>query len=262
MKTANKVNSLNSLFKYRELIKNLVVSDLKIKYSSSVLGFAWSMLNPLLMMGVLYFVFGHVFKNQQNFIVYLLTGLLAWRFFAIGTSSAMSSIVGKASLVTKIRIPREVLTLSMVMSALISSILELIVLIILLTILKVNMPITVILFPIIYIIYFPIVYGLGLVLASLYVYYRDLTQIWDVVLQAGFFAVPIFYPLSNVPAGLMFYYLLNPVTRIINMYRGIFMDGTVPRSPDFIFVIIFGFGLIIIGTIIFKKLSRRFAEEI
>jgi len=208
---ANKINILNSLYilKYRELIKNLVVSDLKTKYSSSVLGFAWSMLNPLLMMGVLYFVFGHIFKNQPNFIVYLLTGILAWRFFAIGTASAMTSIVGKASLVTKIRLPREILTMSMVISVLISSILELIVLIILLIILEINIPITVLLFPIIYIVYFPIIYGLGLALASLYVYYRDLTQIWDVVLQAGFFAVPIFYPLSNVPEKLMPYYLLN-----------------------------------------------------
>ena len=137
------------IIEYRELTKNLVINDLKTKYSSSVLGFAWSMLNPLLMMTVLYLVFSNVFKNQDNFIVYVLTGILSWRLFAIGTASAMASIVGRASLVTKIHLPREILTLSAVLSSIISSVLELLVLIILLIILKVHIPITVILFPIV-----------------------------------------------------------------------------------------------------------------
>lgn len=99
------------LFEYSELIKNLVISDLKVKYQSSALGFAWSMLNPLLMMLVLYFVFSNVFKFQQeHFDLYLLIGIIAWRFLANGTMTAMTSIVGKPSLVTKIYIPREVLT--------------------------------------------------------------------------------------------------------------------------------------------------------
>jgi lipopolysaccharide transport system permease protein len=250
------------VLEYRELIKNLVVNDLKTKYSSSVLGFAWSMLNPLLMMSVLYLVFSNVFKNQDNYIVYVLTGLLVWRFFTIGTGSAMASIVGKPSLVTKIHLPREILTMSVVLSSLISSVLELLVLTILLIILRVHIPITIMLFPAIYLVYFPIIYGLGLILASLYVYYRDLNQIWEVVLQAGFFASPVFYPLSYVPKELMFYYMLNPITRLISMYRDIFMDGIVPSISDFIVVIGCGFVLMTVGTILFKKLSRRFAEEI
>jgi len=157
---------------YKELIKNLVISDLKTKYSSSVLGFAWSMLNPLLMMLVLYFVFSNVFKTtQEHFALYLLIGITAWRFFALGTSVAMSSIVGKASLVTKIFIPREILTLSTVLSAFISSLLEFLVLIPLLVIFGVIPSLTIIIFPFLNILFFPIVYGISLALASLYVYY-------------------------------------------------------------------------------------------
>ena len=82
------------IFEYKELIKNLVISDLKTKYSSSVLGFAWSMLNPLLMMLVLYFVFSNVFKmTQEHFALYILIGLTGWRFFTFGTTMAMYSIV-------------------------------------------------------------------------------------------------------------------------------------------------------------------------
>ncbi len=251
------------LFEYSELIKNLVASDLKVKYQSSVLGFAWSMLNPLLMMLVLYAVFNNIFRfEQEHFALYLLIGIIAWRFLANGTMTAMSSIVGKPSLVTKIFIPREVLTFSIAMSAFISSILEFAVLIPLLLILGVSLSFTVLLFPVIHILFFVMVYGVSLVLASLYVYYRDLNQIWDILLQVGFYLAPIIYPLSLVPEKYIFYYMLNPVTRLMVMYRDILLYNTVPSALDFIIVAMCGLIFLIIGTMIFRKLSPRFAEEV
>ena len=248
---------------YKELIKNLVISDLKTKYSSSVLGFAWSMLNPLLMMLVLYFVFSNVFKNtQEHFALYLLIGITTWRFFAMGTSVAMSSIVGKASLVTKIFIPREILTLSTVLSALVSSLLEFLVLIPLLVIFGVIPSLTIILFPLLHIMFFPIVYGISLALASLYVYYRDMNQIWDVLIQIGFFLSPIVYPLSLIPENYRFYYMLNPITRLIEMYRGVLLYNRLPGLMDLGIVIFSGAVLLILGSLLFRKLSGRFAEEI
>jgi len=251
------------LFEYSELIKNLVASDLKVKYQSSVLGFAWSMLNPLLMMLVLYAVFNNIFRfEQEHFALYLLIGIIAWRFLANGTMTAMGSIVGKSSLVTKIFIPREVLTFSMTMSAFISSILEFLVLIPLLLILGVSLSFTVLLFPVIHILFFVMVYGVSLVLASLYVYYRDLNQIWDILLQVGFYLAPIIYPLSLVPEKYIFYYMLNPVTRLMVMYRDILLYSTIPSALDFLIVAMCGLIFLIIGTMIFRKLSPRFAEEV
>src|SRR5271157_3141277 len=187
-----------SLYDYRELIKNLVISDLKVKYANSILGFAWSMLNPLLMMLVLYVVFSNFFGSGGSFILYILTGLLVWRFFSIGTTSALASIVGKPSLVTKIYIPREILPLSSTLSSLISSILEFCVLVPLLFIFGVNISLTILLFPVLLALFFLIVYGFALILSSLYVYFRDLNNIWDVLMQVGFFACPIMYPLSQL----------------------------------------------------------------
>jgi len=251
------------LFEYSELIKNLVASDLKVKYQSSVLGFAWSMLNPLLMMLVLYAVFNNIFRfEQEHFALYLLIGIIAWRFLVNGTMAGMYSIVGKSSLVTKIFIPREVLTFSMTMSAFISSILEFMVLIPLLLIFGASLSFTMLLFPVIHALYFIMVYGLSLVLASLYVYYRDLNQIWDIVLQVGFYLAPIIYPLSLVPEKYMFYYMLNPVTRLMVMYRDILLYNTIPSALDFIIVAMCGLIFLIIGTMIFRKLSPRFAEEV
>lgn len=251
------------LWDYRELIGNLVVSDLKIKYANSVLGFAWSLLNPLMMMVILYLVFSNIYKNnQENFIIYLLIGILSWRFFSTVTTSALESIVMKQSLVKKIFIPREILTLSVVISGLISSFLEFSVLLPLLVILGVGIYSTIVIFPVVQILFFLIIYGLSLILASLYVYFRDLNQIWQVAIQLGFFLCPIVYPLSFIPEKFQAYYMLNPVTRVIGMYRDIFLNGTIPGLSDFLVVLAFVAILLIAGNLVFNKLSRRFAEEV
>lgn len=250
------------LYDYRELIKNLVVSDLKTKYANSVLGFAWSMINPLAMFVVFFLVFSNIFKNEENFVGYLLVGMVTWRFFQNGVSYTMGSIVGKPSLVTKIFLPREILTLSLALSNMISSLIEFGVLLLLLLVLGNKLYITFILFPVLHLLYFLIIYGFGLLLSSLYVYYRDMGQIWEVAVQAGFFLSPIVYPLSIIPEQYQSIYLLNPMTVLIGMYRDIFIYGTIPGVSDFALVIIFGVAMIAIGSYTFSRLSRRFAEVV
>lgn len=248
---------------YRELIRIMTISELKVKYQSSILGFTWSLLNPLLMMLVLYFVFSNIFKaRQNNFALYLLIGIVSWRFLANGTSSAIASIVGKPSLVTKIYIPRQVLVISVVLASFISSILEFVVLVPLLFILGVGLSPYILLFPVIHLIFFMMVYGMSLILASLYVYYRDLNQIWDVIMQMGFFLSPVVYPLSTVPEKYLPYYMLNPITVVIQMYRDILLNHTAPAYWDLTFAFLAGVGIIFIGSAIFSRLERRFAEEI
>jgi lipopolysaccharide transport system permease protein len=254
-----------SLYDYRELIKNLVVSDLKVKYANSILGFAWSLLNPLLMMLVLYFVFSNFFGSGGNFVLYILTGLLVWRFFSIGTTAALASVVGKPSLVTKIYIPREILPLSSTLSSLISSVLEFCVLVPLLFVFGVGISPAILLFPVLLALFFLIVYGMALILSSLFVYFRDLNNIWDVLMQVGFFACPIMYPLSQLsklPEQVKTLYMLNPVTLLIEMYRDIFLEGTIPDLWSFAIVLVFGVALVVVGNAVFKRLQRRFAEEV
>lgn len=248
---------------YRELIRIMTISELKVKYQSSILGFTWSLLNPLLMMLVLYFVFSNIFKATQNhFALYLLIGIVSWRFLSNGTSMAIASIVGKPSLVTKVRIPRQVLVLSTVLASFISSLLEFVVLVPLLFILGVGLSPHILLFPVVHIIFFMMVYGVSLILASLYVYYRDLNQIWDVLIQMGFFISPIVYPLSTVPEDYLPYYMLNPVTVMIQMYRDVLLYHNVPATTDLAFAFLTGVASIILGSMVFRRLERRFAEEI
>jgi lipopolysaccharide transport system permease protein len=251
------------LVDYRDLIWNLTISDLKVKYQSSVLGFAWSLLNPLLMMLVLYFVFINVFRfDQEDFALYLLIGIIAWRFLANGTMAAMGSIVGRPGLVTKLYIPRQILVMSSTLSSLISSLLEFAVLIPLLFILGAEVTPNILLFPVVHGIYFLILYGASLILASLFVYFRDLNQVWDVVLQAGFFLSPIVYPITIIPAAYLDYYMLNPITVLIETYREILLYGVTPSLFSIISLLAVGGVMVTAGVLVFKRLERRFAEEI
>jgi lipopolysaccharide transport system permease protein len=251
------------IVEYRELIRILTVSDLKVKYQSSVLGFLWSLLNPLLMMLVLYVVFSNVFKfEDDSFALYLLIGIVGWRFLANGTMTSISAIVGKPSLVTKVYVPRQVLVLSTVLSSFVSSILEFSVLVPLLIFFGVDISINVLLFPVIHVAFLVLVYGLSLILASLYVYYRDLNQIWDVLLQAGFFLSPIVYPISIVPEKYLSYYMANPVTVTIEMYREVLLYSITPSATDMAFILAASGVMLLAGTFLFSRLERRFAEEI
>ncbi len=251
------------IVEYRELIRILTVSDLKVKYQSSVLGFLWSLLNPLLMMLVLYFVFKNVFRfDEKNFALYLLIGIVAWRFLANGTMTSISAIVGKPSLVTKVYVPRQVLVLSTVLSSFTSSILEFSVLVPLLIFFGVDLSMNVLFFPLIQAIFLVLVYGISLILAALYVYYRDLNQIWDVLLQAGFFLSPIVYPISIVPEKYLPIYMANPVTVIIEMYRKALLYAETPSLAEFAFILAAAVAVLLAGTAVFGRLEGRFAEEI
>jgi lipopolysaccharide transport system permease protein len=252
----------DSIWRYRGLVYILTVSDLKVKYQSSMLGFTWSLLNPLLMMLVLYAVFSNVFSALNNFAQYLLVGIVTWRFFANGTSAAIYSIAGRPSLVTKIYVPRQVLVLSTVLSSFISSLLEIVVLLVILLTFGARPHQSSALIPAIHLIYLVLIYGVSLALSSLYVYYRDLNQIWEVLLQLGFFLAPVVYPLSVVPKRMIGYLMLNPITIVMEMYRGCLIYDKSPLPGDIILLASFASLSLLAGSIIFSRLERRFAEAL
>ena len=250
------------MWQYRELIWNLTVVDLKNRYQNTALGFFWSLLSPLLMALVLYLVFRHLWGREQNFAIELLVGIMAWQFFSTGTSSSLGAIVGKSGLVTRVFIPRQILVLSNALTILINSLLAFLVLLPIIFVLLGHLPVTAPLFLLIHIIFFWFIYGAGLLLSSLFVYFRDLNQIWQVMTQILFFCSPIFYPLSIVPASIMPYYLLNPVTQFIIIYRDVMVRGNRPSLYSTAVVIGFAIAAYLVGSIVFGKLQRRFAEEL
>jgi len=254
--------TVKEFWTYKELIGNLTVADLKNRYQNTALGFLWSLLSPLLLALVLFFVFRFLYGQGPEFPRYLLVGLMTFRFFSIGTSNALYSVIGKPSLVTKVYIPRQIIVLSSLLSTLISSLLEFIVTIPILFLLSPELPPTLWLFPLLFLIYFWFVYGVGLFLASLYVFFRDLNQIWEVVVNMLFFLCPIIYPMVQITGRVLPFYLLNPLTEFIIMYRDVMVYGNLPSVYSLIITLVASGIAMAVGSFTFNKLQRRFAEEI
>jgi lipopolysaccharide transport system permease protein len=215
------------------------------------------------MMGILTLVFSALVRvGIENFPLFLLPALLAWRFFSIGTSMSLWSIVGNSSLVTKVYFPRWLLVLSSNLANLMGSTLEFLVLLPLLLALGMKVSWLVLLLPVVLAIEFVLIAGASLPLAALNVYYRDVNQVWDIALQAGFFLCPIIYSAGLVPSRYAILYSLNPMTRIIESIRKIFYYGVLPTAWDLLIPLVGGLVLLMLGYAVFVKLEPRFAEEI
>jgi ABC-type polysaccharide/polyol phosphate export permease len=261
------------LYDYRELIKNLVIRDLKIRYKNSVLGVLWSLINPLLMTLVFTIVFTFMLRRgTENYPVFFMVGYLPWSFLAASVSTSITSIVSNAPLVKKVYFPREVLPLSGVLSNLINFLLSLIVLFALIFAFSVKLTPAILMLPLIILAQTFFVLGLGFFLATANVYYRDTQHIMQVVMQAWFFLTPIFYPISTLPQSAeilgmtvniqLWVRRLNPMASLVASYRDVLYYG-VPTGWDF-FLRTFATCLIvlIVGYLVFHRFSRAFGEEV
>jgi lipopolysaccharide transport system permease protein len=184
---------------------------------------------------------------------------MTYRFFSTGTTASIYAIVGKPSLVTRIYIPRKILVFSSALANLISSLLEFIVIIPIVWALG-GLPVTTVFFPLVFLIYFWFVYGVSLLLAALYVYFRDVNQIWEVLANILFFLSPIIYPMIQISDKTMPFYLLNPLTEFIIIFRNLMIYGTPPTLYGIAIIVVASVGAFIIGNLVFDKLQRRFAE--
>jgi len=246
-----------------DVVTVLAQKDFKIRYRNSALGFLWSLLNPLAYMVILALVFSVLLRNNiPNFEPWLLLGILVWRFFAIGTSQSLGSIVGNPSLVSKVYFPRYLIVLSSNIGSLLASGLEFIALLPLIIVLGVNLAPMILLFPIVLGLEFALVFGLSLSLSALNLKYRDFYQIWDIALQLGFFVSPIVYDSSLIPSRYRFLYSLNPVTRLIEFMRDIFLRSSLPSLQESL-ILLSGISLLlVVGFVIFRHFESRFVEAL
>ncbi|HLG90936.1 MAG TPA: ABC transporter permease, partial [Candidatus Saccharimonadales bacterium] len=187
--------------KNRALLAELVRTDFKLRYQGSALGYTWSLLRPLLIFLILYLVFVQflkIGKGFPHFPVYLLLGIVIWNFFSEMTGHSLTSIVGRGSLIRKIRIPRWIIILSSSVSAVINLLLNLIVVGVFAVVNHVEFSTSLLWVPLILLEVYIFALGLSLFLSALYVKYRDISFIWEVIIQAGFYLTPILYPLALI----------------------------------------------------------------
>ncbi|MCX7918802.1 MAG: ABC transporter permease [bacterium] len=272
---------IQEMIVYRELLWSLVQRDLKARYKVATLGFLWSLIRPLFTMVILTIVFSKVFRFEIDMNVvyplYLLCALLPWGFHVTGINNATHSLIANANLIKKVKLPREVFPLSAIIAELINLLLSFIILFIFLIIFRVPISWSIFWLPLLLLIHFIFITGLGLITASINVFFRDTAAILDAIMTAWFYLTPIFYPISLAKQHLSepFYnlYLLNPLVPLITGYRKALLGNEYntmatfgPSFNEWVWFlgITFAIALIILwfGIIIFRSLDSRFVDEL
>ena len=251
---------INTFFQYKDLIKELVSRDIKLKYRRSFLGYIWSVLNPLLIMIVMTVVFSAMFKrNIENYPVYLLCGRMLYEFMTTSTNGAMRSVTGNASLLKKTYIPKYIFTLAKVTSCLIDFIFSLGALFIVMLATGVTFHWQILMIPLVILQIYIFCCGLGFLLAQLHVFFRDIRYIYKAVTTAWMYLTPIFYPLEQLPDIVqLLIKSVNPMYYYVAQFRDMVLYGQVPGPRIFWGGWIFAFVMLFIGVWSFKKNKDKF----
>lgn len=257
----------------RALLSELVRTDFKLRYQGSVLGYAWSLLRPLLLFTTLYIIFIRFLKfdfGVPHPQIYLLVGLVAWNFFAEMTSQSLGSIVGRGDLIRKIRIPRWMVVMSSTISALINLGLNLLVIAVFMLVNDVDIRVGAVWLPLLLLEIYVLAAGLSLFLSAAFVKFRDLSFIWEVLLQLAFYATPIIYPMSkitNVAAQKILF--MNPMAQTIQDIRYVLVSDQVTTagkvlggSPLLYMPYLLPLVFLVFGVYYFKKQAPNFAENL
>ncbi len=258
------VASLWSVFAYRELVRNLVLKDLKLKYRGSVLGFLWSLVNPLAMVAVYTLAFKYILASRQpGFPFFVLLGVLAWSFFANSAAMSTGTIIDGGSLVRAVRFPRAVLPLAAVLFNLTQYLLTICVLVpAMFVIYRVAPSGPLLLFPVFLLLQVAFTVGVALTLSAATAFFRDVRHFVDIGLSLLFWTTPIVYPVSQAPEVLRPLLLLSPMSPFVVAHQRIFYDGLWPEPIVWVAAFGYGLGVFALGALWFMSVEIRLGEQV
>ncbi len=241
------------------ILRSLVSKDFKLKYRRSILGVLWSMLNPLLMMIVVSAVFSYFFRFQiEHFPVYLILGQTLFSFVSEATSTSMSSIIDSASLIKKIRINKMLFPIEKATFALVNFAISLVAVALVMLFFRIQISLNILLLPFLILCVYLFSLGLGLILSSLAVFFRDIIHLWSVVIAAWTYFTPIFYPVEILPEWAMQCMAFNPMYYYVNCFRDLALYASTPTLGEALICIGFAIATLIIGYCIFKRMQKKF----
>lgn len=254
------MTALRELIGHRDLIRELVVRALKVRYRRSAIGFLWTMLHPLIMMLVLSLVFSQVFRlDVPNYALYALAGIVFWQFFSQTVTSCLHSLKGNARLLTKLPIPKAVFPIATVLSGLLNLGFALVPLLGI-AIVTGHAPSAAIVFlPVGILLIATMALGAGLLLAPLSVIFSDTVDVITIVLSLLLYLTPVFYPRAIVPEHLRWAVHLNPLAAALEVFRAPIVDHALPATSDLVVATVAAVGLLAIGSWFFAASSRRLA---
>ncbi len=248
------------LIKYRELLKQLVLKDIKLKYRRSYLGYLWSILNPLLMMIVLTVVFSNLFRfDIPNFSAYLLTGQVIFGFISESTTSSVGAIIYNAALIKKTYVPKYIFVLSKVSSSLINMLFSMVALVLVMFFTSVPITWNVLWLPMIFLELYIFSLGLSFFLAAFSVFFRDVQYLWGVMTSIWMYLTPIIYPVSIISDEYRWWYdNLNPLVNYVEQFRTVILNNSLLSVDSLYQGFIIAFITLFIGVIFFNKKQNEF----
>jgi len=257
------LDELREVFRYRDLITLLAQRDITTRYKRSVLGIAWTMLNPLGMMIVLSIAFSQIFKDVPGYPAYILSGLIVWQFFSQTTTAAMVNLVWGGGLLHRIYLPRTSFALAAMITGVVNLIIALVPLILVMLVIGLPIRISIIFIPIPILFLTAFALGLGLLLSTMAVYFPDVTEMYQIMLAAWMYLTPIFYPESILPANIAWYVTrLNPVYHLVRLFRACIYEGRFPYFSEIWPALLFSTVILTVGWVIFARKSDEFSYRI
>ena len=257
------MNMFKNLYNYRELLKTNVKKEIRGKYKHSMLGVIWSFLNPLLQIAVYAIIFPIILKNpQENYVIFLCVGLIPWTFFSTVVTQSTGVVINNSNIIKKVYFPREILPISVVTSAAVNFMISAIIILAFVIFSGLGLSIYILFFPLILVVQYFLSLGISFIVSSITVYLRDLEHLIGVAMLMLFYATPIVYSTKNLEGIYKTIIYLNPMAHIIDAYRAIFYDKTLPDFASLGILFLITIVLCVVGYAIFNKLQKRFAEEV
>jgi lipopolysaccharide transport system permease protein len=263
------------LIRHRGLLGDFISKDLRARYRNAMIGFAWAILQPLLMTLILTLVFtliggrtGATGTSPSDAAILILCGLVPWQLFSSGVLSATHSLVENQHLIKKVHFPREILPLAAIANCLINFLIGFVLLVLACVAVGGTLGPALLWIPIVLVVELCLLTGLGLLLSALNVQYRDVLNIAEIGLMFGFYATPVFYPLSFVEqfaAGrpwISFLYFANPMTGIVSTFREAVMRNAAPEISMLLWPAVCGIVLLALGAIVFRRKAPLFADHL
>ncbi len=263
-----------SLAEIRELTRSLTAREIRSQYKGSVLGWFWSLLNPLAQIITFTLVFSVILRaeppvgvpsGQHNYTLWLITGLIPWNLFANGVVGTTGSLLAQGSLISKVYFPRSTVVVSKILAVAFTSLIEFVVMVIVLlaagNMVLPWLPVVALLFGLELV----MVLGMGLMLSVANVYFRDIQYLLNIALQLLFYSAAIIFPLSLIAAHgprALHIFRLNPLVRLFEAYRDVLYDLRFPPLWDLAYISMWAIGTLLVGYWVFGKLDRRLAEEV
>lgn len=259
------VEELHEVWNYRNLIYQLTRRDVLTRYKRSVLGIAWTMLNPLGMMLVLTIAFTELFRfeTEYSYPAYVLSGLLVWNFFSQTTTASMVNLVWGGGLLHRIYVPRTSFALAAILTGIVNILFSMIPLLLVMLITGVPMKSTILLFPIPMIFLAAFALGLGLLISTFAVYFPDVSEMYAIAVLGWMYVTPVIYPESILPEAYRFWIThLNPMYYMVGLFREVIYFGRLPTTANLLITALIAVVTLVIGWIVFTRKAGEFSYRI